>query len=178
MPRIKGTNDAQSSFLRACVKSPLGLEQQNWPSAVKLRRWLRRPGFRAALQGLRDSLRIQSDMHLAAASAAASKQIADVVSRPRDGEHATTEELKVTRDLIHSLASLLRLAHLRQRFSTDIPLPPRRAPITPEMKEALEDMRYVISQRAHPDMTVGEAKRLLKILNGDTSDADEDGDSR
>ena len=78
------------------------------------------------------------------------------------------------RDLIQSLTSLLRLAHLRQRFSTDIPLPPQRAPLTDEMRDALEDFRYVVEAGAHPETTVGEAKQLLERLSGRTPHTSDD----
>jgi len=171
MPRVKGTTDAQSSFLRACAKSPAGLPAERWPSAVTMRRWLRRPGFRAALQGIRDTLRVQADLHLASAATAAAKRLADVVSSAAMDAVDSAEQLKATRDLVHSLSSLLRLAHLRQRFATDIPLPSQRPPLTDEMRAALDDFRWVVERGAHPDHTVSEARRLLEILENDAPPA-------
>ena len=118
------------------------------------------------MQGVRDALRVQADLHLASAGAAAAKRIADVVTL-RDSSTDSADALKATRDLIQSMTSLLRLAHLRQRFSTDIPLPPQRAPLTDEMRDALDGFREIVEAGAHDDHTVGEARRLLEILERD-----------
>src|SRR5947207_6210478 len=112
---------AQRLFLRSCVKDPFGMSHQDWPSAATFRRWMRKPGFRVAVQGVRDALRFQADLHLAAAAAAAAKSMASVMTgdQPLSGR----ENLKDAKDQVQALMQLLRLAHLRQRFSMDVPVP-------------------------------------------------------
>jgi hypothetical protein len=96
MPRIPGTTDAQSAFLRSFRQSATPA----WPAPSILRRWLRRPEFRAALKSVRQTLRYQADFHLAAAAATASKLLA--------ADPAAND--------VGRLTTLLRAAHLRQRF--------------------------------------------------------------
>lgn len=101
MPRIKGTTNAQTIFLRAFRNNPAGPPPQDWPAPAVLRRWLRRPTFRRALQSLQDSLRFQADFHLSnlATQAAQKLSVQDA--------HLTTLDLN----------RLLRMSHLRQRFN-------------------------------------------------------------
>lgn len=101
MPDITGTTRAQTLFLRSFRTSPAGPSSADWPSPAILRKWLRKPAFRAALASIRDTLQFQSDFQLAnAATTAAGKLLADDAG-------LTT----------HDLRQLLRLAHLRQRFA-------------------------------------------------------------
>jgi hypothetical protein len=68
MPRIPNTTNRQSAFLRALSKNPTGLPKDQWPSPAILRRWLRKPGFRAAFETLRATLAAQTALlrsHLA-----------------------------------------------------------------------------------------------------------------
>lgn len=100
MPRIPGTTDRESSFLRAFRQSPAGPPAHQWPSPAILRRWLRRPAFRAAIASLHLTLKFQNDFLIAAAANQSLRALAD------------------TPDAIdHGL--FLRLAHLRQRFPAD-----------------------------------------------------------
>ena len=99
MPRIAGTTDAQSTFLRAFRHNPAGPAPAEWPHPAVLRRWLRRPAFLAALNSLHQTLRFQVDFHLATAAARAAAAF-------------TAQPEFTTQDLSH----LLRLAHLRDRF--------------------------------------------------------------
>src|SRR5688500_524868 len=64
MPRIKGTTDAQSAFLRKLRNDPTGMPAEDWPSAVKMRRWMRRKGFRKALTQVWRVLQVQADLQL------------------------------------------------------------------------------------------------------------------
>ena len=116
MPRIPGTNDTQSSFLRAFKTSPTGPAPDQWPSPAILGRWLRRPTFARALQSLLAALRFQSDFQLASAATHAANRIASSSAQHPD---ATIQDLE----------RLLRLAHLRQRVpaAPDVAPSPTRA---------------------------------------------------
>jgi hypothetical protein len=70
-------------------------------SPAILRKWLRKPAFRAALAPLRDTLQFQSDFHISNAATTAARKLLN------DDADLTT----------HDLGRLLRLAHLRQRFA-------------------------------------------------------------
>jgi hypothetical protein len=105
MPRIRGTNNRQTTFLRAFRTSPTGPAADQWPSPALLRKWLRRPAFARALDTVLAALRFQTDFHLASAAAIAARALSDPNSPP---DEQTTKRI----------AELLRLAHLRQRFPT------------------------------------------------------------
>jgi hypothetical protein len=61
-------SEAQAQFLRKLKKDPMGLPTDEWPSAVILRRWMRQPGFCAAINSLRSAVLVRADMHLEAAA--------------------------------------------------------------------------------------------------------------
>ncbi|HEX8521492.1 MAG TPA: hypothetical protein VF669_04490 [Tepidisphaeraceae bacterium] len=108
MPRITGTTNAQTKFLRSFKSSPFGPPPSAWPSPSILRRWLRKPAFRDALDAITTTLRYQSDFHLAAATAQALNKLLaqDAHVKPQD------------------CCALLRLSHLRERFAPKPPPPP------------------------------------------------------
>jgi len=60
MPRQGEPTSAQTSFLRS-LRNPTGPKPQDWPSPSILRKWLRKPAFKAALQCVQDALHFQSD---------------------------------------------------------------------------------------------------------------------
>lgn len=121
MPRVNGTNNRQTSFLRAFRTHPGGPPPSLWPSPSILRRWLRRPAFKRALDSLLQTLRFQSDFQLAALSAQATSAYA--TPSPTNGrarfsernDDASQDSALTTQDF----SKLLRLAHLRQRFTTE-----------------------------------------------------------
>ncbi|MFI5380980.1 MAG: hypothetical protein ACHRHE_16905 [Tepidisphaerales bacterium] len=102
------TTRAQNVFLRAFRLQPAGPNPDQWPSPAILRRWLRRPTFRRALASIQDTLRIQSDFHLATAATRASAQLASL----RDPSPDQTQS-----ESLDTVESILRLAHVRQRFA-------------------------------------------------------------
>src|SRR5579862_4694454 len=106
MADIKNTTRAQTVFLRSFRTHPAGPPAELWPSPAILRRWLRKPNFRHALDDLIQTLRYQSDFHLTAAACQAAQHLActphSEISNP---EISNPQSL-----------SLLRLSHLRQRF--------------------------------------------------------------
>ena len=61
MPRIDGTTNAQTTFLRAFRNNPAGPPPDEWPAPAVLRRWLRRPCFQQALTTLREVLRFRAE---------------------------------------------------------------------------------------------------------------------
>ncbi|HEY7119391.1 MAG TPA: hypothetical protein VH475_22560 [Tepidisphaeraceae bacterium] len=112
MSNIAGTTRAQTSFLRAFRNNPAGPAPTDWPSPAILRRWLRRPAFRRALQSVQDVLSFQADFHLTvAATDAARKLIAADPASPA-----------LNHQDVRQLTQLLRLAHLRQRFPAQVNL--------------------------------------------------------
>ncbi len=115
MPKVKGNTDAASTFLRAFRKSPAGPPPHKWPAPSVLRRWLRRPAFRAALRSIQQTLRLQSDFHLTTAATLAAAKL-----DPKDDA--------ITPQSLDKLTQLLRLSHLRQRFPTDSPSPESTEP--------------------------------------------------
>src|SRR3954468_2462044 len=104
MPRI---SDRQQSFLRAFVKNPSGPAPDQWPSPSILRRWLRRPRFRSALNSVQLCIRFQTDFHIASAATAAARNLDNADAPP------TPKQLE----------NILRLSHLRQRFNATAPEP-------------------------------------------------------
>ena len=119
MSDLPGTTRAQTIFLRACSKDPIGLCGKSMPSATTFRRWMRRPRFRRAVKEIRDALRFQADLHLSAAAAAAARTLTGPVAD--DG--ADEEQQQRQREHLRDLLSLLKLVHARERFSV-----PRETP--------------------------------------------------
>jgi hypothetical protein len=159
MSDISGTTRAQSNFLRACTKDPWGLTHKGWPNAITFRRWMRRQTFRVAIRSIRDALRFQADLHIAAAAAAAAQALARTVmsdEQPPDPEH-----VRAAKDQVQSLTTLLKLAHLRQRFSVDPAELPAMPKLPPEVKAAVKEIKALVMTRVHPDLTVGRATELM-----------------
>src|SRR5438128_2395873 len=75
MPRIDGTTDAQSFFLRAFLKDPLGPEAKDWPAPAILDKWLTRPKFLRGLARVIHGHHFRSDLHLAAAADSAAQSL-------------------------------------------------------------------------------------------------------
>lgn len=123
MPRIPGTTNAQTLFLRAFRQHPAGPPPSLWPSPAVLRRWLDRPAFQDALATLRDALRLRTEFHLAAAANQAARELQ---SPPTRGEGLTPEDYKRRLDL-------LRLTHLRHPLPADTLDALRPSPVTSTM---------------------------------------------
>jgi len=112
MPDIPGTSRAQTNFLRAFVKNPAGPSPESWPSPAILRRWLRKPRFRSALNSVQLSIRFQTDFHIASAATSAARNL-DHPDNPASAKQ---------------LENILRIAHLRQRFNATAPEPEFKKP--------------------------------------------------
>jgi len=130
MPRITGTTDAQTTFLRAFRHNPTGPAPADWPTPTILRRWLRRPAFLAALNSLHQTLRFQVDFHLATAAARAA---AAFTAQPE----LTTQDL----------SRLLRLAHLRDRFASTTH-PNFATPATFSQRKEIQQLQSSLDQIA------------------------------
>ena len=101
----------QYQFLRDLREAAeTGLNDRPWPRVTTLRRWLRRPGFRAALKSLQAALRFQRDWMLSASAARAAKNLAAMVSEqdPRCGLSDPDARLA-------SLVRIIRTEQIRQR---------------------------------------------------------------
>jgi hypothetical protein len=68
MPRIPGTTNEQSAFLRAFHRGRTGPPPRQWPTPPVLRRWLAKPAFRAALLEIHHAMQWQRQFHLTAAA--------------------------------------------------------------------------------------------------------------
>jgi DNA-directed RNA polymerase specialized sigma24 family protein len=107
MPRVDGTTNAQTTFLRAFRTNPAGPAPADWPSPAILRRWLRRPAFVRALTSLREALRFRAQFHLANAA----NQAAEVLHDPVQRDALSSQQVR-------TLFELLRADQIRQRNPT------------------------------------------------------------
>lgn len=141
---------AQQNFLRACIASPDFLPVQGCPSPVIFRRWMRRATFRRALKSLRDALRFQADLHLTSAAASAAKALHQCVgSAPADS--------KAHKEQIQSLTTLLRIAHVRERFTSAVERPEPTTPTSSQRQMILAYLRYFA-----PEVPVRDVQETLK----------------
>ena len=169
MPRIPGTNDAQSFFLRAFSQNPSGPAPADWPNAARLRKWLRRKTFRRAFLAIQNTHRLRSDLHLSAASAQAGQSLESLTANNALANTTDPSSIANCKSQIANATTILRLSHLRQRF----PNPADPDPIAncksqlanpPDLSrdQYLELLQYAFSlhTRGHPKMTVEEANRF------------------
>jgi len=121
------TTRAQELFLEAFRQSPAGPAPADWPTPGVLRRWLKSRRFKKALTATRDAIRLQTDFHLASAASSAARALQTTITpaTTADLDPAALADLYRT---LKSLTDLLRLAHLRERFTT----PPRGRTAAPE----------------------------------------------
>lgn len=153
MADIPGTTRAQTTFLRACTKDPLGLAGKGWPNAATFRRWMRRPTFRKAVKGIRDALRFQADLHLTAASAVAAQALSEAVTSPQPDDARLARQREQVRELI----TLLKLVHARERFC--VPREPAEpAQLRPSQRAAVR----AFLGRFPEHLQVRDALRVLK----------------
>ena len=147
---------AQTKFLRGFAANPYGPPAGEWPSPVVLRRWLKRPGFRGAMNSILRALRYQADFHLTAAAASAAHLLHGTI---RSGE------VDSVRKQVEALIQLLRMSHIRHRFAEPLPAP------EPPPNVILDLLRD-----AHPSITVEEALQALDVLSQDDRPFGEPGD--
>ncbi len=111
MEDIEKLHFRQYRFLRDLREAAdTGLCDRPWPRVTTLRRWLRRPGFRAALRSLQAALRFQRDWMLSVSAAQAARNLAAMVSEqdPRSGVADPDSRLA-------SLVRIIRTEQIRQR---------------------------------------------------------------
>jgi hypothetical protein len=125
---------------------------------------MRRPGFRAAVEGIREALRFQADLQIAAASAAAARGIANCFIRD-DGSVADADAIKQSKDQVQSLLALLRLAHLRQRFSMTAKAPPAMPRLTLRQRAAIAEIEEWANSSFHESITIGEARAWIERMD-------------
>jgi hypothetical protein len=125
MPRIPGTTNAQTTFLRAFRTSPTGPVPDQWPSPAILRKWLRKPRFRAALNSLCETLRFKADFHLTLRAAQAAQSLGDSPLTMRDSDR------------------ILRLSHMRQRFPAE---PNLASPATFDHRDMIENVQAELDE--------------------------------
>src|SRR5690242_19187323 len=121
---------AQKLFLRAFRQNPTGPAPADWPTPGVLRRWLKSRRFKKALVATRDAIRLQTDFHLASAASSAARALQTTITpaTAADLDASTLTDLAKT---LKSLTDLLRLAHLRERFTTPVraAVPQKRNPL-------------------------------------------------
>lgn len=100
-------NRHQKAFLRKLRNDPDGLPQDQWPQAVVLRRWMRKPRFRKAIKSLRDTYTAEIDVMLAGAASRAAKRLQALLASESGGEDQEHR--------IQALVRVIRVAHLRAK---------------------------------------------------------------
>lgn len=146
MPDIKGTTRAQTIFLRSFRKEPFGPGAEHWPSVAVLRKWMRKPGFLAAMKSVREALRYQADFQLLSAAASAAHVLHTTVSA---GDH------EMQQAQLKGMSGLLKLAHLRERFA------PPETKATPRDGQVMDFLRSV-----HPNAPVEAVLEAIAQWNG------------
>jgi len=118
MSNQSSSTRAQKLFLLAFRDNPAGPPPSQWPAPSTLQRWLLSEKFRTALTQYRDAMRFQADFHIAAAATVAAKSIHSTVAAPAPPQPTDSKsaEPDLTKNL-KSLTDLLRLSHIRQRFT-------------------------------------------------------------
>jgi hypothetical protein len=117
---------AQKLFIRAFRQNPAGPAPADWPTPGVLRRWLKSHRFKKALTATRDAIRLQTDFHLASAASSAARALQTTITPATNADLDPTALADLSRTL-KSLTDLLRLAHLRERFTTPRGVEPKRA---------------------------------------------------
>jgi len=108
---------AQKLFLQAFRDNPAGPPPSQWPAPSTLQRWLRNENFRNTLNQYRDTMHFQADFHIAAAATTAAKSIHSTITPTTDTPNSTPTDAPDLTKQLKSLTDLLRLSHIRQRFT-------------------------------------------------------------
>jgi len=100
----------QYLFLKELRNSAEGFPDHLWPRLTTLRKWLRHPGFRAALKSLQTTMRFERDWMMAASASRAAKNLHVMLSEqdPRNG--LAEPDLRLA-----SLVRIVRAEQLQQK---------------------------------------------------------------
>ena len=129
-------NRHQKAFLRKMRNDPDGLPQEQWPQAVVLRRWLRKPRFKRALKSLRETFAAEIDVMLAGAAARAAKRLQAMLAGESGGQDQEQR--------MQALMRVIRVAHLRAKES------PRRRRNAVRMASPAVEPRPMLATAAEP----------------------------
>ncbi len=111
MSDFKGTTRSQTNFLRKLKRGQFGMVHDGWPSALLLRRWMRRQRFRELLHSMIESLAMQADLHLMSAGAQAARTLEKTLAGGID---------ESTRSQFSALVSMMRMTHARLRHAEQL----------------------------------------------------------
>jgi len=70
----------QLDFLRQLRKHPDSLPLMAWPRATTLRKWMRRPRFRMAIESLEESFQVEARLLMAGAAAQAANHLQTILT--------------------------------------------------------------------------------------------------
>lgn len=164
MPRGQGLSDAQSIFLRALRTSPNGLAPDALPGPAVLRRWMRRPRFRAALDSVRAALEFATELQLSAAAARASNELHRALTPQSDDPNADMPvQLAAQKEQIHSLVMLMRTAR-RMRTTRTAQIETSAVPVAEPAEIArwfLDKLMWFIGQ-LRDDESVGSFRHRVR----------------
>jgi hypothetical protein len=106
-------------------------------------------GFVEAMQSVRDAMRYQADFQLLAASASAAHVLHTTAATGEPDDAGAVARLK-------AMSDLMKLAHVRQRFTADEPPPP---PVR-------ESMLVEMFCTAHPDARISALLHMYESYTG------------
>lgn len=104
----------QKLFLQTLIDNPTGPQPADWPSPAILRRWLRSPAFKSALESIRQANIVRADLALSQAAASAATLLADLLLVPAD-----QPDYQIPLENFSPILAILRQLHIRTRFVTD-----------------------------------------------------------
>jgi hypothetical protein len=156
---------AQELFLESFRQSPTGPAPADWPTPGVLRRWLKDRRFKKALTATRDAIRLQTDFHLASAASSAARALQTTITPATSADLDPTALADLYRTL-KSLTDLLRLAHLRERFTTERPRPAAAPPKREHNILGNEENRRILAGKGmnYYEKCLNDAKLLKDLL--------------
>jgi hypothetical protein len=166
MSRPERLNQRQYAFLRKVRNHPHGLPIQDWPRSADLRRWMKRPRFRAALTSLQATFHAESDLLLAGVSARAAMGLQDILSGD-EGGGSTPAYLQAHSTTLVTLARLLRVDHLRQKEQSSRQLPAGKPEaLSAREAEALTQARWEQANAAQEESAQAARAEWWKYASG------------
>jgi hypothetical protein len=157
---------AQQNFLAAFTQNPTGPVPAEWPSPGVLRRWLKDKRFRKSLTALRDAIRFQTDFHLAAAASTAARAVQTTLNPAVVDPTTDPAALADLAKTLKSLTDLLRLAHLRERFTPAAAAPPAQG--ARSRRESAAEYNRKLAARVHTpngwEAIINDPERLKGVM--------------